>query len=327
MVHNQLKVIICKDEKTNKLLEEYIINFISYKEYKLIGIDFEFNRKKNKREIALCQINFMKNKNMDIFLFYPPNIQKDLFKKLLISDCIKILHGSESLDLPYLFDNIIDINSRDKFCNNLIDTRYLCEYYNSENNTEHVRCRIYDLLLNMKVISQKKYNKLMKNDELMGNIWEINIDVSKSSFINNKKLIKYCVYDVLYLPQLFNKFPKNEIYQNIIPELGCVVFILRYENKLDKLYIDISSHNLKKYTINNTIYGTFNDVYIYVFEWIMIDSFIYNLYQINYFKKFIELLIKNILYNHLDKSIKLFKIDLKNKKILDLINEYINEII
>lgn len=311
-------LIICNSDKNNKLLEDYIIEFISYKGYKIIGIDFEFNRIKNERHIALCQINFVKGSKMDIFLFYPPNIKKEIFKNLLISDCIKILHGSKSLDLPYLFDNIISINDRNKFCNNLIDTRYLCEYYNASNNIES-KCKIYDLLLNMKVITKTKYNKLMKNDKLMGNIWDINIDVNNLS----KELIKYSVYDVLYLSKLFNKFPKNEIYHNIIPEIGCVVFILRYENKLEKMYSDISSHNLNKYIDNYT----FNDLYIYAFEYIIIDDFIYNLYQINYFKKFIEIIIKNILYNKIDKTIKIINFNLKNKKILDIINKYIDEII
>ena len=314
-------LVICKNDKTNKLLEDYIKEFISYKGYKVIGVDFEFNRIKNKREIALCQINFMKKKKMDIFLFYPPNIKKDIFKSLLISDCIKILHGSESLDLPYLFDNIIDDNW-DKFFNNLIDTRYLCEYYNSSNNIDG-RCRIYDLLLLMKVISKSKYNDLMKNDKLMGNIWEINIDVKTMS----KELIKYSIYDVLFLPKLFNKFPKNEIYHNIIPQIGNIVFLLRYQDKLDKYFADVSKHNLTKYNINNN-YFTFNDIYISVFEWIMTDNFMHNLYQINYFRKFIELIIKNVLYNYLDNSIKL--IDFNNNqtilKILKIINKHIKEL-
>ena len=262
---------------------------------------------------------------MDIFLFYPPNINKDIFKKLLISDCIKILHGSESLDLPYLCDNIItnsNINNDwDKFCNNLIDTRYLCEYYNSSNNITNGKCRIYDLLLQMKVISKNKYDSLMKNDKLMGNIWEINININTMS----KELIKYSIYDVLYLPKLFNKFPKNEIYHNIIPKIGNIVFFLRYQNKLDELFIDVSKHNLKKY-INNYNY---NDIYISVFEWIMTDNIMYNLYQINYFKKFIELIIKNSLYNYLDNSIKLIEIiDNPNLfKIIKIINKHIKEII
>ncbi len=315
-------LVICNSDNKNKLLEDYIKEFIKYKEYKMIGVDFEFNRVKNKRQIALCQIIFLKNKKSDIFLFYPPNINKDIFKNLLLSDTIKILHGSESLDLPYLFDNIIT-NNRDKFFNNLIDTRYLCEYYNSSNNLEG-KCRIYDLLLNMKVINKKKYDDLMKNDKLMGNIWEINIDIMKPSFTNNKQLIKYCIYDVLYLPQLYEKFPKNEIYNKIIPEIGNISFMLRYENKLDDLFIEMSKYNTKKY--NDNYNYTFNDVYIIVNEWIMIDNFIFNLNQINYFRKFIELLIKNILYNYLDSTIEL--IDFKiNDKLIKLINKYIKEII
>jgi hypothetical protein len=315
-------LVICKSEKTNKLLEDYIKEFIHYKGYKLIGVDFEFNRVKNKREIALCQINFIKNKQSDIFLFYPPDINKDIFKNLLLSDCIKILHGSESLDLPYLFDNIISIKDRDIFCHNLIDTRYLCEYYNSSNNLEG-KCRIYDLLLNMKVINKNKYDDLMKNDKLMGNIWDININVKNMS----RELIKYSIYDVLYLPQLFNKFPKNEIYNEIIPEIGNITFILRYENKLDDLFTMMSKYNSKKYIDNYS----FNDVYIAINEWIMIDDFIYNLNQINYFKKFIELIIKNILYNYLDSTIELidFNLILKNlnNKLIKLINKYIREIV
>jgi hypothetical protein len=312
-------LVICKSDKTNKLLEDYIKEFISYKGYKIIGVDFEFNRVKNKREIALCQINFVKKKKIDIFLFYPPNIKKEIFKSLLISDCIKILHGSESLDLPYLFDNIININNNndwDKFFNNLIDTRYLCEYYKSSNNIDG-KCKIYELLLLMKVISKSKYDDLMKNDKLMGNIWEINIDVKTMS----KELVKYSIYDVLFLPKLFNKFPKNEIYHTIIPEIGNIVFLLRYQDKLDKYFTDVSKHNLTKY-----IEGfTYNDVYITVFEWIMTDHFMYNLYQINYFRKFIELIIKNILYNYLDNSI-LINFNIKNKNIIKIINKHINEI-
>jgi hypothetical protein len=70
----------------------------------------------------------------------------------------------------------------------------------------------------------------MENDKLMGNIWDINIDINKDTFIKNKELIKYCIYDVVYLPQLFNKFkkvlPDNII--DIIIELGCKSFIIRY---------------------------------------------------------------------------------------------------
>ncbi len=301
-------IIIANIEKI-KLLEKYILEFISFDGYKLLGIDFEFNSDKTKgkniRKIALCQINFVKKNKSDIFLFYPPNIKKEIFKNLLICDCYKIFHGGESLDLPYLFDNIIeDENNRKKFCKKLIDTRYLCEYINTSINTKsqiiNFKCKIYDLLLGMKVINQKKYDYLLENDKLMGNIWDIDIDINKDSFIKNKELIKYCIYDVVYLPQLFHKFKKH-IPNNIIDiiiELGCESFIIRYENKLDNLWASISKYNFNKY--EDILY---NDIYIAVFEWIMTNNIMNNLYQINYFKKIIELMIKSTLYNKLNPKI------------------------
>ncbi len=318
-------IIICNNDNKNKLLEKYILEFISFKNYKLFGIDFEFNRDNkngaNMRKIALCQINFIKNNKSDIFLFYPPNIKKDLFKQLLLCDCYKIFHGAESLDLPYLFDNIIEGKDKINFCNKLVDTRYLCEYYNSTQSTDIItnfKCKIYDLLLGMKVINKKKYDELMKNDKMMGNIWEIDIDITKDKFIKNKELIKYCVYDVVYLPQLFNKFkqllPMNII--NIIIDLGCSAFIMRYENKLDTLYTEISKYNLHKYDNYN-----YNDLYIAVFEWTMTNDMIYNLYQINYFRKYIELNIKSLLYKTIDSNISIYKDFILN----DLLIKYIKE--
>ena len=126
---------------------------------------------------------------------------------------------------------------------------------------------------------------------------------------------------VVLVYQLISDFPKDEIYHEIIPEIGNIVFLLRYQDKLDKYFTDVSKHNIKKYNNYN-----FNDVYISVFEWIMTDNFMYNLYQINYFRKFIELIIKNILYNYLDDSIKLIDFNVKNQKLLKIINKCINEI-
>jgi ribonuclease D len=313
-------IVICKDEKTNKYLEKYIEDFINYNGIKIIGIDFEFNRIKNKREIALCQINFEKdNKKSDIFLFYPPNINKNIFIKLLTDiNIIKILHGGESLDIPYLFDNILFNNDRKKFCHNLFDTRYMCEYNNIKNNNNS-RCRIYDLLLNMKVITQQKYDELMKNDKLIGNIWEVNINVKNMS----KKVIKYCAYDVIYLPDLYRKFPKDEIYQNILPDLSCVAFNLRYNSKLNEFSEELTKYNNHKYNDYN-----YNELFIMVLEYLKLEYiYIDVLYNINYFKKIIELIIKNIVYNNIDKNIKLFDFYFESDNLYLKIKKSINNII
>ena len=76
---------------------------------KYIGMDFEFKQvAKVDKEIALMQINLENDSDIGyIFILYPPSLIKDNYDILikLISDpeTIKILHGAESLDIPYLF--------------------------------------------------------------------------------------------------------------------------------------------------------------------------------------------------------------------------------
>jgi hypothetical protein len=303
-------IYICKNDKLNRFLEKYIKKFILSKDdFKLIGIDFEFNRIENKRQIALCQILFYTSNKEDIFLFYPPDINKDLLEELFISDIIKVIHGGESLDIPYLFENIIQKENRRQFCLTLYDTRYMCEY------EKGVSCKIYELLLNKKVISKKTYNKLMENDKLMGNIWDINIDVKNLS----KELALYSMYDVKFLAKLYFKFQKNnndDVYNKYIPEIACVVLNLRYENLLDPLFTNISKHNLDR--INNR---TFIDYYKESVEEILSDTILKNIYSINYFKKFMEILFKNILYHKLNNNIKLYDFNIDNNFIKKIINK------
>ncbi len=282
-------VIICKDNMSIMYLETFIKEFINKKGNKIIGIDFEFNRKDNMRVIALCQINFEIDNISKIFLFYPPDINIKLLDKLLsTNDIIKILHGGESLDIPYLFTEVV--SNKELFCKNLFDTKYLCEYYNIKNNITDGKCKIYDLMKQMKVITNKQYNDMNKNDKMMGNIWEINIDVKNM----NNMLIRYCVYDVLFLPQLYKSFIVNnpDTNYNIIQQISCYNYIYRFNGKLDEMFMEVSKYNHYRY---NEM--TFSEIYDIILIWLLSYDYIYNLYYINYFKKFIEIIIKNIIYN------------------------------
>ena len=66
------------------------------------------------REIALFQINLESNDiNAFIYMFYPPDLRitNSYLKKLLENNKIKkIIHCSESLDIPYLFNNLFKTN-------------------------------------------------------------------------------------------------------------------------------------------------------------------------------------------------------------------------
>ena len=294
---------LCDSIKNINFMINWIEQYIKKNTIRIVGIDFEFNRVNNVREIALCQLNMEEenDNNPYIFIFYPPDIKSDIFSKLLIApNIIKILHGGESLDIPYLFTSIL-LTDKDRylFCKNLYDTKYMCEYYNASNNKTNYRCRIYDLLLQMNVINNNKYNELEENDRLMGNIWEINLQINRLS----KRATIYCLYDVLFLPALWYSFPNNNIYRHILPSIGNYNNITRYNDKLTEYFNLISKYNNKIYKINNESI-IYNDIYNIVYVVLESEDVFVYLFQLNYFKKFYEIIIKNILYSKLSNEYK-----------------------
>jgi hypothetical protein len=127
----------------------------------------------------------------------------------------------------------------------------MCEYYNSINNIDG-KCKIYELLLGLKVIDKKKYDELLINDELVGNIWDVFIDVRHLS----KQVAKYSAYDVIYLPDLYKVFIKsdtNNIFKNIIPDISHVAFNLRYNNKLNEISEELSKYKSKIVNLQSKI--------------------------------------------------------------------------
>ena len=294
---------------------QYMEHFIKLKEDKYLGLDFEFNSKK----IALFQINFESNlPDNFIFVFYPPDLSTDQ-KKILINlltdnNSLKILHGGESLDLPYLFDElIIDPKNIRLFTDNLVDTRYLCEAYYLKNNIDY-RCKIYSLLEKMNVITEQKLEELLENEKKMGPIYEIIIDVNNLS----DSLLKYSLYDTLFLPALIKKFPKDNLYTKLIPELTTANFLAKrqVDNNLNSLNELVSKLN------NNFIYvDSFNDkinniklIDIYNLFWYRVfdeKKDIIILKQINYFKKFIQVIFKFLVYK---KALKLYSVYQKISK-------------
>ena len=161
----------------------YFKTFMRIKDKKYVGIDFEFNRVNNERVVALFQINLETPNTKTIFMFYPPDLnekQLEVLKKLLYTENI-IIHGGESLDMPYLFSKIFVKNKNIiKFLKNVKDTKFMCESYNYENNLTEYKCKIYFLLLQMKVIDKKQFDFLLKNEEDMGPIYKIFIDVKEN---------------------------------------------------------------------------------------------------------------------------------------------------
>jgi hypothetical protein len=306
MLLDNYKILICNNKSKIKLMIEYFNLFMKLKKEKFVGIDFEFNRVNNERKIALFQINLETKNNKQIFMFYPPHLDEDqmyVLKKLLFSELF-ILHGGESLDIPYLFSEIFTTtNEKVKFLLNLYDTKFLCEYYNNENNFTDYKCKIYYLLNQMKVIDDKQFKFLLRNEEKMGYISDIFINVNKMS----KELTLYSAYDVLYLPRLLNKFPNNELYNNIIPDITRIVLLAKEFQYIEKRLNILNNFNNFYIKKDNEII-LFNEYFKDVLNKIN-DNKILFFISINYFKKFFNLIIKISVYSYLTNNNKYYYIN------------------
>lgn len=298
-------------EKQNymaNIFNKFIDNQNKFNKQKhFIGIDFEYNRvRKNERDVALMQINLENDSNdAHIFVLYPPELTKNnnntLIELITHPLIYKILHGGESLDIPYMFSQLlIKQNLIDKFCHNFYDTRFLCEYYHIENNINY-RCSIYFPLLEHNIISQNKFHELEnveKNIEknLGKPLYNIHIDIHKLDF----EIFNYSLYDVVFLPQLVRKFINmNDAYTKYVPQITSM--INKYKRNPSDLFNDLEKqiNTINQYFIyENNKPITLNDIWE-IYNATIYHKYFSNIIQITYFKKFIELLLKFIVYQNL----------------------------
>lgn len=299
----------------NNIIKKFNLssNDISNKHY--LGIDFEFNKvSKTDREVALMQMNLENNSNDGyIFVLYPPELSKEnnqiLINLLTNTKIIKILHGSESLDIPYLFNQLLITKENiDKFCIGFNDTKYLCDYLQLETGIKG-KCSIYNLLADNKVITEKKIVELGKIEEKTGPIYLVEIDIHKMS----NEIFKYSFYDVIFLPELVKKFlSRSLVYTNIIPNISCL--INKYKRNIENEYLILEEliQNMNMYFIYDGYHIILLKDIWETYYWIMNDTnqYLEKLKEIHYFKKFFEIITKFIVYSNVIKYFKVYK----NKK-------------
>ena len=318
---NKYKLNVCKTSKDIGIMINYFLKFIKNKNLKnrTISMDFEFNNcnfRKGKeydvclensvgsKEIAIFQIlledDEIKTPNdvCNIFLFYPPDLSQNQTKILIDlltePNITKIIHGGESLDIPYLFNILIkDESSIIKFCENLYDTKFICEYNHLVKNTKD-KCKIYYFLKEMNVINEQQFNNLLKNEEEMGPIWFINLNIKNLS----KNVILYSSFDVLYLKDLLKKFKKSSYELKIISGITSICYLYRSAIPETSKFLDkISEFNVHMLFDNNHGSVKFLDVFDLYYYWYDDDNKILSkLTEINFFKRFIQTLVKIYLY-------------------------------
>ena len=298
-----------------KQKEEYMVNifnqFIKNKsKQKFLGIDFEFNKvSKTDREVSLMQINLEDDRDIGyIMIFNPHKINKESIKVLIelltAENMIKILHGAEALDVPYLFNQLLVTKELiDLFCVNFYDTKYLCDYDNI-NIDEKKKCGIYHLLMNNEIINKDILEKLEKIEEKIGPMYLVTIDIYDMS----DEIFKYSLYDVIYLPQLIKvylaKNKDNHVYTKIIPEISAIVnkYKRNVENEFNELQVLVHSHNLNYIVHEDTKYFLKD---IWELFYITLSNPLQQIKEINYFKQFIEIMTKFYVYYHTSYSNKL----------------------
>jgi hypothetical protein len=308
--------------------EEFMINKFSHFLNKaknkniILGIDYEYNKvSTTNRGIALMQINIEDETNIGyIFILYPPELMNKsneiLLNLLTHTDIIKILHGGESLDIPYMFESLLKTTEDiDGFCSNLYDTKFLCNYYDEitfAKTGERRSCSIYNLLVDSKIITEKKMEELDQMCDKIGPIYNIHIDIHNIS----NDLLRYSLYDVIYLAELIKKLIKDdEIGSKIVQELTVIIY--KYKRNIEPYLTEIKKIE-KRINYMNTfyIYDNNNKISVVVI-WEVYFNLLINKYlsitkNINYFKKFLELITKNIVYSLL---VKYFDIYERNDKL------------
>lgn len=301
----------------------YLDNIHFYKRLS-IGLDFEFTE----RKIALCQVAFYPARRYKyIFVFDPnsltPYQTNIIIRTIFTSNIIRITHGSDSLDIPYIFEQLLNKDSGKiiNFTKTNIDTRFLCEYHKIYNSLSNKKCSIYDALLYFKIITSEKYDELTKINASMGPVQDVQWNLTKMSSYH----LKYVLYDVLFLRKfLIGIYDQSKKENHLHSQLKLIPLIMRliYYDKYELTNI-IATTKLLVNPINNYIVesldGHVKKTLITVFNEIIDDIVIpeyefkiSKFLEINYLRTPLFFLYKRIVYSIMTQKYKIY-MDKKNR--------------
>lgn len=316
-LNGQVKIYVGKNkielENIKNIIEKYIDFLNKQKEKQLLALDFEFN----KGTIAMAQLNLDKFKieHQDIILLFDPTDKfiTNTFRKLIIHKNIwLILHGAESLDLPYLIKQLIQKpTDMVKMFKNFIDTKYLCDYILLDKDG---RCKINYFIQQENIISKEFLDEMMLNEKNMGPIYLVHVDVKNLK----PSLLLYSAYDVIFLPELIRKIKVYVPFIEII-RITQINYMMKYN--LLKQYVEtkniialINNSYFSKLPKNKNKLIDIIPPLIHMAQ----NTQLKKLKLIPGFKKIIELIEKSFIYPIFLKNDNLILINHKGKNIKPL---------
>lgn len=256
------------------------------------ALDFEFESERSKGDadsnsnsiqhiLALGQVRFTLeyddwSYSSPVILYDPRSFTKKQRKKyidviLLNRSILKILHGSESLDLPALREFIGDDAQFKEFVTNqIIDTRFLCAAYNilwSKNHPKEktkTKCTIYSALYDLELLTKTEFD----------NLNSVKINYNKPWTIKKltEKQVTYAMMDVFGLYNLYTGYAVllgneltsfiTDVYASSIltrSGLGLISFADLHSNKYKNIVknIDLATTKLFDKVVAKTPIGDF----------------------------------------------------------------------
>ena len=273
------KLLMLLDDNQLKQTME-IINLFNEQKRKTLVFDLEFDKD---REITLFQIGFHIDKELIIVIFNPiltPLIYR-VIEPLFIDDTvIKIGHGTDSLDVPAIYNLLKDPIKTTKFIMKLYDTRFLCEYISTI--TKNIKCNVYHCMKIFNVVDDVQLDYLYGIESKLGKFWNKPTNIKTLS----NDMITYAMYDVVYLKQLLKNIKKNIKHLNLDYKLPLQATRILLLSKVNLLNIPNSLYQSSNYlNLYETFSNTSDDKYKAILKNNLFKKYFYNI-LIFYYKNF-----------------------------------------
>ena len=310
-IEKECKLLIIKNSSLETKFQEIVKNFLELDRIKTCTFDLEFTQRQGKnvygsRAIEIIQLGLHFDNELMI-LFCNPNIMSEqsnmILRDLLIDDCtLKIGHGSDSLDIPALFEFLNNDHDILRFISKFYDTRFMCEYLIAL--TDKTKCNIYTSLEQFNVIDNEQLTFLVKNEEAMGKYWWKTIDIRNL----DEKVIDYAMYDTLYLKKL--AYNLKEIIKSQDLCYNLILEISRYSVLVQQKIITVprvKDYNMYLYERESLISYFTSDIEMYLERQ---NVEVKKLFAFGYFKNKLIDLLRIVHYNTF--NLKLVFVDKKN---------------